>query len=71
MYVPHRYIRTLFDGLKLGDPNQIALVHILMFLARRFVLALILVTMTEHPLGQVTIYLLSSIFMLWLLHMKK
>ena len=60
---PQRY-KTLFYGLKLNHPRNVALVHPLMFTMRRVIYALVIVFLADTPLIGVWLVMLSTMIML-------
>ena len=60
---PYRY-KTLYYGLKLNHPRNVAIIHPLMFTIRRIVYALSIVLLAKYPLFGVWILLGGTILMI-------
>ena len=58
------YYKTLFLGLKLNHPHNVAIMHPLFFLLRRVLYALIIVFLVDYPFFATTFLLLSCFAML-------
>ena len=56
--------RTLFYGLKLNHERNVAVVHPLMFLVRRLVYAVVIITLSETMFFGVLVVMLSCLVML-------
>lgn len=60
---PQRY-KTLYYGLKVNHPRNVAVIHPLMFFLRRIILACIIVFLDEIPLVGTWIFMACSLTML-------
>ena len=60
---PKRY-RTIFYGLKVNHPRNVALTHPLMFLVRRVIYALIIVTMDKVHYWNILLLMACTLVML-------
>lgn len=61
--VPFRY-KTLFDGLKLNHSRNVAVVHPIVFLMRRVLLALIIVYMNTVRFAGLFMFIGFTLFVL-------
>ena len=56
--------KTLYYGLKINHPRNAAVVHPLMFMLRRVILAAVIVLMSNAPLAASNLFMFTTIVML-------